>query len=104
RLAWAISFARMCWWGVFLNYTPLFLVSAGIDPEIGGLAGSIGNGFLFLTPIEIHFPNRPVSHRLPIPPDSVKQLLAAAQVRLPSKVVAAVSGVTTKTKLTDRRK
>ena len=51
RLAWAISFARMCWWGVFLNYTPLFLVSAGIDPEIGGLAGSIGNGFLFLTPI-----------------------------------------------------
>src|SRR5262249_29640292 len=51
RLAWAISFARMCWWGVFLNYTPLFLVNAGIDPEIGGLAGSIGNGFLFLTPL-----------------------------------------------------
>src|SRR6185437_14662945 len=22
RLAWAISFARMCWWGVFLNYVP----------------------------------------------------------------------------------
>ena len=53
---------------------------------------------------EIHFPNRPVSHRLPTPRDSVKQLLAAAQVRLPSKVVAAAPGVTTKTKLTDRRK
>jgi len=53
---------------------------------------------------EIHFPNRPVSHRLPIPRDSVKQLLAAAQVRLPSKVVAAASGVTTKTKLADGRK
>jgi DDE family transposase len=53
---------------------------------------------------EIHFPNRPVSHQLPTPRDGVQQLLDAAQVRLPSKVLAAASSVTTKTKLTDRRK
>jgi MFS family permease len=50
RLAWAISFARMCWWGVFLNYLPVFIVSAGIDAQIGGIMASSGNGLLFLTP------------------------------------------------------
>jgi Na+/melibiose symporter-like transporter len=51
RLAWAISFARMCWWGVFLNYLPVFIVSAGLDAELGGLMASCGNGLLFLTPL-----------------------------------------------------
>jgi MFS family permease len=51
RLAWAISFARMCWWGVFLNYLPVFIVSAGIDAQIGGVMASCGNGLLFLTPL-----------------------------------------------------
>jgi MFS family permease len=51
RLAWAISFARMCWWGVFLNYLPVFIVNAGLDAEIGGLMASCGNGLLFLTPL-----------------------------------------------------
>ena len=53
---------------------------------------------------EIHFPNRPMSLQLPTPRDSVQQLLDAAQVRLPSKIVPQAPGVTTKTKLTDRRK
>jgi hypothetical protein len=51
RLAWAICFARMWWWATFLNYLPVFIVSAGIDPQIGGLMASCGNGFLFLTPL-----------------------------------------------------
>jgi MFS family permease len=51
RLAWAISFARMCWWGVFLNYLPVFIVNAGLDAEIGGLMASCGNALLFLTPL-----------------------------------------------------
>jgi MFS family permease len=51
RLAWAISFARMCWWGVFFNYLPVFVVSAGLDAEIGGLMASCGNSLLFLTPL-----------------------------------------------------
>jgi MFS family permease len=51
RLAWSISFARMCWWSIFLNYLPLFIVSAGIHAQIGGLMASCGNGLLFLTPL-----------------------------------------------------
>ena len=51
RLAWAIAFARTCWWGIFLNYLPLFIVSAGLDPQIGALMVSCGNAMLFLTPL-----------------------------------------------------
>jgi hypothetical protein len=53
---------------------------------------------------EIHLPNKPASHQLPAPRDSVRQLLDAAQVCLPSKIVPQVPSVTTKTKLTTRRK
>ena len=53
---------------------------------------------------EIHLPNKPVSHQLPTPRDSVRQLLDAAQVCLPSKIVPQMPSVTTKTKLTTRRK
>jgi MFS family permease len=41
----------MCWWGVFLNYLPVFIVNAGLDAEIGGLMASCGNALLFLTPL-----------------------------------------------------
>jgi MFS family permease len=51
RLAWAIAFARTCWWGIFLNYLPLFIVSAGVDSQIGALMVSCGNAMLFLTPL-----------------------------------------------------
>jgi len=53
---------------------------------------------------EIHVPDKPVSHQLPTPRESVQQLLDAAGVRLPSKIVPQAPGVTTKRKLTDRRK
>jgi len=51
RLAWAIAFARTCWWGTFLNYLPLFVVSSGVDAKVGGLMVSCGNAMLFLTPL-----------------------------------------------------
>ena len=53
---------------------------------------------------EILLPNRPVSYQLPTPRDSVQQLLDAAQVRLPAKIVPKASRVATKVKLTARRK
>jgi hypothetical protein len=53
---------------------------------------------------EIVLPDRSVSYQLPTPRDSVRQLLDAAQVRLPSKVVPKDSQVATRTKLPDRRK
>lgn len=53
---------------------------------------------------EIHLAGKPISHRLPIPCDSVQQLLDAAEVRLPSRIVPQAATVSTKTKLTSRRK
>jgi len=53
---------------------------------------------------QIKMPNQPTSHKLPIPRDSVQRLLEAVHIRLPSKITAKTSQVSTKTKLTDRRK
>jgi hypothetical protein len=53
---------------------------------------------------EILLPDRPVSYQLPAPRDGVQQLLDAAQVRLPAKIVPKASRVATKAKLPDRRK
>ena len=53
---------------------------------------------------EILLPGRPVSYQLPTPRDEVQQLLDAAQVRLPAKIVPKASRVATKAKLTARRK
>ena len=53
---------------------------------------------------EIVLPGRPVSYQLPTPRDDVQQLLDAAQVRLPSKILPKTSRVATKAKLPTRRK
>jgi len=53
---------------------------------------------------EVRLPNRAASYRLPAPRDSVRQLLDAAQVRLPAKIAPRRPRVATKTRLTDRRK
>jgi hypothetical protein len=53
---------------------------------------------------EILLPGRPVSYQLPTPRDDVQQLLDAAQVRLPSKIVPKTSRVATKARLPTRRK
>ena len=53
---------------------------------------------------EIILPNKEASFQLPTPRDDVRQLLDAAKVRLPSKVVPKTSTVDTKTKLPKNRK
>ena len=52
----------------------------------------------------IILPNRPLSYQLPAPRDGVQQLLDAARVRLPGKIIPKASLVATKSKLPDRRK
>jgi len=53
---------------------------------------------------EILLPDRAVSYQLPTPREGVRQLLDAAAVRLPTKIVAQASRVATKAKLPSRRK
>jgi hypothetical protein len=53
---------------------------------------------------EIRIPNQPPSYQLPTPRDSVQRLLEAAAINLPTKILPRKSAVSTKTKLTTRRK
>lgn len=53
---------------------------------------------------EVQLPNQPPAYQLPIPRASVQQLLDAAHVRLRTKIAHSGIVVTTKTKLTQRRK
>jgi MFS family permease len=48
RLAWAIAFARSCFWGTFFTYGPLLMIESGMDKKFGGLIISISQ-FLLLS-------------------------------------------------------
>ena len=41
RLAWAIAFARSCFWGIFFTYGPLLMIEGGMDKKFGGLIISL---------------------------------------------------------------
>lgn len=43
RLAWAIAFARSCFWQTFFVYIPILMVEGGLGPSAGGLAVGAGN-------------------------------------------------------------
>jgi hypothetical protein len=53
---------------------------------------------------EVHLPGQPVAYQLPTPRESLQNLLDAAHVKLPNRLPTPASIVTTKTKLTERRK
>ena len=50
RLAWALAAARSSWWSMFFVYTPIFAVTTGLGAETGGVAVSIGTGWIWLVP------------------------------------------------------
>ncbi len=41
RLAWAIAFARSCFWGTFFTYGPLMMIQGGMDKKFGGFLISV---------------------------------------------------------------
>ncbi len=46
RLAWAIAFARSCFWGTFFTYGPLLMIEGGLSKQYGGAIISISQLFL----------------------------------------------------------
>jgi len=50
-LAWSLAIGRNVWWVMFFIYTPIYTVTTGLGALVGGLAVSIGTGFLFLMPL-----------------------------------------------------
>jgi MFS transporter, ACDE family, multidrug resistance protein len=47
---WLFAVIKSCSWWVYIVYLPIYAVEAGLDESIGGIALSISNSLLFLTP------------------------------------------------------
>jgi len=55
---WSFAVLRSCGWWVYVVYLPIYAVENGYGEETGGLALSISNGFLFLTPLMLRWMKR----------------------------------------------
>jgi MFS family permease len=51
RLAWFLAVGRAGWWAMFFIYAPIYAVTSGLGPEVGGAIVSAGGCFLFLVPL-----------------------------------------------------
>ncbi len=48
---WTFAVIRSCGWWIYVVYLPVYAVEQGYSDRLGGLALSISNGLLFLTPL-----------------------------------------------------
>ncbi|MCY0094484.1 MFS transporter [Hoeflea ulvae] len=52
---WFYATMRSVGWSIYIIYVPIFAVKSGLSDQIGGLALSISNAFLFSTPFMLKF-------------------------------------------------
>jgi ACDE family multidrug resistance protein len=52
---WLFAVIRSCGWWVYVVYLPIYALQAGLGEQLGGIALSISNGALFLTPVMLRF-------------------------------------------------
>jgi ACDE family multidrug resistance protein len=55
---WLFAVIRSCGWWVYVVYLPIYAVQNGLGEQLGGIALSISNGALFLTPLMFRFMQR----------------------------------------------
>ena len=55
---WIFAVVRSCGWWVYVVYLPIFAVQNGLGSQLGGIALSMSNAALFLTPLMLHFMQR----------------------------------------------
>lgn len=55
---WLFAVIRSCGWWVYVVYLPIFAVQNGLNEQLGGVALSISNGALFLTPMMLRYMQR----------------------------------------------
>lgn len=48
---WAFAVIRSCGWWVYVVYLPIFCIEYGLGDKVGGVALSISNALLFLSPV-----------------------------------------------------
>ncbi|WP_425098276.1 MFS transporter [Tropicibacter sp. S64] len=52
---WIFAVVRSCGWWVYMVYLPIYAVQNGLGSQLGGIALSITNATLFLTPLMLRF-------------------------------------------------
>ena len=55
---WIFAVVRSCGWWVYVVYLPIYAVQNGLGGQLGGIALSISNAALFLTPLMLRFMTR----------------------------------------------
>lgn len=56
--AWLIPLARSCGWWFYFVYIGIFAVEQGLGDQVGGIAASVANMGLFLTPLMLQWMQR----------------------------------------------
>lgn len=52
---WTFAVIRSCGWWVYVVYLPIFAIQNGLGDQLGGIALSISNGTLFVTPLMLRW-------------------------------------------------
>jgi len=55
---WLFAVLRSCGWWVYVVYLPIFCIEHGLGDKVGGMALSISNSLLFISPFMVRFVQR----------------------------------------------
>jgi hypothetical protein len=55
---WSFAVVRSCGWWVYVVYLPIFCIEQGLGDKVGGVALSMSNALLFVTPLMLRAANR----------------------------------------------
>ena len=55
---WSFAVIRSCGWWVYVVYVPIYCIQNGLGETLGGIALSISNGLLFVTPYMLRLVDR----------------------------------------------
>ncbi|MFN3825954.1 MAG: MFS transporter [Pseudorhodobacter sp.] len=90
---WLFAVIRSCGWWVYVVYLPIYAIQNGLGETIGGIALSLSNGLLFVTPFMLRLVHRSsvrIAVRATFAFCGVLFLVAWAAAPLPWLVVAAL--------------
>jgi hypothetical protein len=55
---WLFAVLRSCGWSVYHVYVGIYAVQSGLGEQVGGIAASLANAFLFLAPVMLRWMQR----------------------------------------------
>ncbi|MEY4698089.1 MAG: hypothetical protein RIT14_2517 [Pseudomonadota bacterium] len=55
---WMFAVLRSCGWWVYVVYLPIFCIESGLGDKVGGVALSVSNALLFISPLMLRYSRR----------------------------------------------